>query len=52
VAKKQGFSLSEIDEMDIPFLLDILVEFTNAAYEHSPDKVHRRQATQTDFDCF
>ena len=45
-----GLSMSDLDELDMGMIYDILIENANDAAEDAYDKV--RDATQADFDRF
>lgn len=53
IARKAGFSIAEIDDMDISFLQDLLIEEANiiSQREAEKDKPKVRKATQADFDA-
>lgn len=54
IAKTLGYSLSEIDELDIGYLMDLLITQSNASGKSSETKKKKpkiRKATQADFDA-
>lgn len=50
MARKSGLNLLDIDRMDISYLMDMLIDESNAILDANKPEVTVRKATQADYD--